>query len=166
MEKHSGLVRGVALRVVGADDVDDACQEVWVRAWRHAAGFRGDSAFRTWLYRVATNACLDLRRARLRRPEDAHGGDPAVGVAVASGGDSDPEASALLSERRREVRAALGRVRADHRAALVLRHAEGLFYAEIAASLGVPAGTAKGWASRGRSSLAAGLAAEGSGART
>jgi RNA polymerase sigma-70 factor (ECF subfamily) len=69
------------------------------------------------------------------------------------GGDADPEEVALASERRNEIWAALRHVRAEHRAALVLRHVEGLSYVEIAEVLGVPDGTAKGWASRGRAAL-------------
>jgi RNA polymerase sigma-70 factor, ECF subfamily len=70
-----------------------------------------------------------------------------------TGGDADPEAEALNSERRDEIWAALPHVRAEHRAALVLRHMEGLSYAEIAEVLGVPDGTAKGWTNRGRAAM-------------
>jgi RNA polymerase sigma-70 factor (ECF subfamily) len=75
-----------------------------------------------------------------------------------SGGDADPEAAALSAERREEIQAALQHVRAEHRAALVLRHMEGLSYAEIAEVLDVPDGTAKGWVSRGRAALLIALA--------
>lgn len=68
-------------------------------------------------------------------------------------GDADPETAALDTERRGEIEAALEHVRPDHRAALVLRHMEGLSYAEIAEALEVPIGTAKGWASRGRAAM-------------
>jgi RNA polymerase sigma-70 factor, ECF subfamily len=59
----------------------------------------------------------------------------------------------LSAERREEIQDALQHVRAEHRAALILRHMEGLSYAEIAEVLGVPDGTAKGWVSRGRAAL-------------
>jgi RNA polymerase sigma-70 factor (ECF subfamily) len=75
-----------------------------------------------------------------------------------SGGDADPEAAALNAERREEIQAALVHVRAEHRAALVLRHMEGLSYAEIAEVLQVPDGTAKGWVSRGRAAMLLALA--------
>jgi RNA polymerase sigma-70 factor (ECF subfamily) len=64
----------------------------------------------------------------------------------------------LSAERREEIQAALQHVRAEHRAALVLRHMEGLSYAEIAEVLDVPDGTAKGWVSRGRAALLIALA--------
>jgi RNA polymerase sigma-70 factor, ECF subfamily len=153
VEAHSGLVRGVALRVMGVEDAEDACQEVWVRVWLNIARFRGDSAFTTWLYRVATNTCLGLRRARLRRPEGARSGEAAPHRAYATGRSSEPEVSILNAERREEMATALGRIRTQHRAALVLRHAEGLSYAEIAGLLNIPDGTAKGWVNRGRAAM-------------
>ena len=67
--------------------------------------------------------------------------------------ENDPETAALARERREELFRALERVRAEHRAALVLRHMEGLSYAEVAQILDVPDGTAKGWVSRGRAAL-------------
>jgi RNA polymerase sigma-70 factor (ECF subfamily) len=59
----------------------------------------------------------------------------------------------VAEERREEILRALAHVRAEHRAALVLRHMEGLSYAEVAEVLDVPEGTAKGWVSRGRAAL-------------
>jgi RNA polymerase sigma-70 factor (ECF subfamily) len=71
----------------------------------------------------------------------------------------------LSTERREEIEAALKHVRAEHRAALVLRHMEGLSYAEIAEVLEVPDGTAKGWVSRGRAAMLIALAEEDHGRR-
>ena len=70
-----------------------------------------------------------------------------------SGTDGDPESQALGEERREELMRALEFVRAEHRAAVVLRHMEDLPYTEIAEILDVPDGTAKAWASRGRAAL-------------
>lgn len=153
VEAHSNLVRRIAVRLLGAEDAQDATQEVWIRAWGNLKSFRGDSAFSTWLYRVATNSCLVMRRNRARRREREHGSDGMLLLTEPSGGEEDPVAATLNSERSREIGAALGRVRVDHRAALVLRHMEGLSYAEISEVLGVPVGTAKGWVSRGRDAL-------------
>ena len=69
------------------------------------------------------------------------------------GVDADPQAAALNAQQREELLAALEHVRTEHRAALVLRHMEGLSYAEIAEVLDVPEGTAKGWVSRGRAAM-------------
>ena len=152
---HSALVRGVTLRMLGGQEAQDASQEVWVRVWANMKSFRGDSAFSTWLYRVTVNTCLSFRRKESRRrtrevdEELAH-------LSISSGG-GDPEEAALDAERREEIQVALGNVRAEHRAAMVMRHMEGLSCAEISEMLGVPNGTVKGWASRGRTAMLAAL---------
>jgi RNA polymerase sigma-70 factor (ECF subfamily) len=152
---HSALVRGVTLRMLGSQEAQDASQEVWVRVWANMKSFRGDSAFSTWLYRVTVNTCLSFRRKESRRrtreveEELAH-------LSISSG-DGDPEEAALDAERREEIQVALGSVRAEHRAAMVMRHMEGLSCAEISEALGVPNGTVKGWASRGRTAMLAAL---------
>jgi RNA polymerase sigma-70 factor, ECF subfamily len=153
---HSALVRGVTLRMLGVQEAQDASQEVWVRVWANLKSFRGESAFSTWLYRVTVNTCLSFRRKESRRrtreveEELAH-------LSVSSGGDGDPEEAALDAERREEIQVALGSIRAEHRAAMVMRHMEGLSCAEISEALGVPDGTVKGWASRGRTAMLAAL---------
>ncbi|MDQ3864536.1 MAG: RNA polymerase sigma factor [Actinomycetota bacterium] len=165
VKEHSGLVYRVALRILGAEDAQDASQEVWIRVWRNIKNFRGDSAFSTWLYRITVNTCLSVRRKEARRGEREYSGDEMPFLPEPPGGDADPEASALSAERREEIQAALGHVRAEHRAALVLRHMEGLSYAEIAQILEVPDGTAKGWVSRGRAAMLIALAEENHGRR-
>ncbi len=148
----------MALRVLGARDLPDASQEVWIKVWRNMGSFRGESAFTTWLYRIATNTCLGLRRTRSRREKRQYNGEEAHFRPEPAGDDADPEAAALNAERNREIGVLLGRVRAEHRAALVLRHMEGRPYAEIAEILGVPSGTAKVWVSRGRTAMQFALA--------
>ena len=157
---HSDLVHQKALRMLGADDAQDASQEVWAKVWANIMGFRGESAFGTWLYRITVNTCLSFRRREARR-EQREAATQTPYLPEPAGGDADPEAAVLISERREEVRVALGRVRAEHRAALVLRHMEGLSYAEIAEVLEVPDGTAKGWVSRGRAAMLGSLAHDG-----
>lgn len=157
---HSGLVYRVALRILGPQDAQDASQEAWVRVWRNIDKFRGDSAFSTWLYRITVNTCLSVRRKESRRAHREYSGEELPFLTEPSGGDADPEAAALGAQQREEIQAALGHVRAEHRAALVLRHMEGLSYAEIARVLEVPEGTAKGWASRGRAAMLIALAEE------
>ena len=149
-------MRGVTLRMLGGQEAQDASQEVWVRVWANMKSFRGESAFSTWLYRVTVNTCLSFRRKESRRrtreveEELAH-------LSISSDGDGDPEEAALDAERREEIQVALGSVRAEHRAAMVMRHMEGLSCAEISEALGVPDGTVKGWASRGRTAMLAAL---------
>jgi len=159
VQNHSGLVYRVALRILGAEDAKDASQEVWIRVWRNIERFRGDSAFSTWLYKITVNTCLSTRRREQSRQKWQFG-DELPYLSLPSGGEGNPEAAALTEERRQELYRALESVRAEHRAALVLRHMEGLSYAEVAEILGVPDGTAKGWVSRGRAALLVALAEE------
>lgn len=149
---HSGLVYRVALRICGEDEAQDASQEVWVRVWRNIKNFRGGSAFSTWLYKVTVNTCLTSREREARREMREYVSELPF-LPEPPGGEADPETAALNAERREEIEAALAHVRADHRAALVLRHMEGLSYAEIAEILEIPNGTAKGWVSRGRAAM-------------
>jgi RNA polymerase sigma-70 factor (ECF subfamily) len=149
---HSDLVYRKAARMLGREDAQDAVQEVWVRVWANIKGFKRESAFSTWLYRITVNTCLSIQRRESRR-EEREVEEDTPHLSEPPGGDADPEAAVLNSERRQEVRVALGSIREDHRAALVLRHMEGLSYAEIAEVLAVPAGTAKGWVSRGRAAM-------------
>src|SRR5215212_4253550 len=158
VHENSSLVYRIALRMLGNDDAQDASQEVWVRVWRNIKNFRGESTFTTWLYRITVNTCLSARRKETRREEREYSSDEMPYLAEPPDVDADPEAAALSAERREEIEAALQHVRAEHRAALVLRHMEGLSYAEIAEILDVPDGTAKGWVSRGRAALLIALA--------
>jgi len=162
---HSSLVYRVALRMLGNEDAQDASQEVWIRVWRNIKAFRGESAFTTWLYRITVNTCLSARQREARRGEREYSGDEMPYLPEPPRGDADPETAALSAERREEIEAALLHVRAEHRAALVLRHMEGLSYAEISAVLEVPDGTAKGWVSRGRAAMLVALAEEDHGRR-
>ena len=159
---HSSLVYRVAVRMLGKQNAPDASQEVWIRVWKNIKGFRRESAFSTWLYRITINTCLSFRQREARRKErEEYGGEEEMTyLPEPPGGEADPEATTLSKERRDEIEAALGRVRAEHRAAVVLRHMEGLSYSEIAEVLEVPEGTAKGWVSRGRAAMFVALAQE------
>ena len=161
VREHSALVYRVALRILGAEEAQDASQEVWIRVWRNIGRFRGESAFSTWLYKITVNTCLSARRREQTMRLREFGGEFPQ-LPIQPGGEEDPEAAVLDGERRDEIFRALERVRAEHRAALVLRHMEGLSYSEVASILDVPDGTAKGWVSRGRAALLVALA-EGNG---
>ncbi len=152
VRSHSGLVYRVAVRILNVEEAQDASQEVWIRVWRNIRKFRGESAFSTWLYKITVNTCLSvLRKEQAREMRELSDELPYLPVDLSI--EDDPETAALAAERRGELLRALEQVRAEHRAALVLRHMEGLSYAEVAQILEVPEGTAKGWVSRGRASL-------------
>jgi RNA polymerase sigma-70 factor, ECF subfamily len=157
VQEHSSLIYRIAYRMLGGEHAQDASQEVWIRVWRYIGNFRGECAFSTWLHRITVNTCFTFRQREVRRQEQEVGGEVSY-LPEPPGGDADPETATLNAERRDEIQAALKHVRAEHRAALVLRHMEGLSYAEIAEVLEVPDGTAKGWVSRGRAALLVALA--------
>ena len=157
VREHSALVYRVALRILGAEEAQDASQEAWIRIWRNIGNFRGESAFSTWLYKITVNTCLSVRRKEQSTKLREIGGE-FLQLPMHSGAENNPEAAILDGERRDELFQALERLRAEHRAALVLRHMEGLSYAEVASILDVPDGTAKGWVNRGRAALLVALA--------
>lgn len=154
VRRHSGLVYRVALRIVGPDDAQDVSQEAWIRVWRALDGFRQESAFSTWLYRITVNSALSERQRRHRRFRFEQGEEDILPyLQEPPGGEGDPESATLGRDRMDETIRSLRLIRADHRAALVLRHLEGLSYPEIAEVLEIPEGTAKGWVSRARAAL-------------
>ncbi|CAN5913385.1 sigma-70 family RNA polymerase sigma factor [soil metagenome] len=159
VREHSDLVYRVSLRMLGDSEAQDASQEVWIRVWRSIKRFRGESTFSTWLYRITVNTCLNAREKELRR--DVHElREEYPFLPEPSGDEHDPEATTLSRERNEELLDTLQELRSEHRAALVLRHMEGLSYAEISDILEVPEGTAKGWVSRGRAALLVLLSSE------
>jgi RNA polymerase sigma-70 factor, ECF subfamily len=117
----------VALRMLGDDsDAEDATQDAFVQAWRKLDGFRADAAFSTWMYRIVTNRCLNMLRAR-RRTEPL----PTDREAPASRPDRIAEGRWQVEDLQR----AIGRLTPEQRAPLVLRELEGLSYEEIAGAL-------------------------------
>src|SRR5919202_2492735 len=68
LEQHRRELTGYCYRMLGSGfEADDAVQETMLRAWRASEGFEGRSSVRSWLYRIATNVCLDMLRGRQRR---------------------------------------------------------------------------------------------------
>jgi RNA polymerase sigma-70 factor (ECF subfamily) len=149
LRRHVDRVHAVCRRLTGNDaDAADATQEALLAIVRGLPRFDGRSAFGTWAYRVATNACLDELRRRKRRPEPA---SDRIALLGASPGAPAVDAAAGA---RVDVDAALLQLPLDYRAAVVLRDLCGLDYAEIAAVIDAPVGTVKSRISRGRAMLA------------
>lgn len=149
MRRHEDRIFGLAFRMTGSrPDALDATQEAFVAAFRQASTFRGDSAFATWLYRIAINACRDLLRKRTRQPTPE--AEP-----VPPHRDRDPQP--LVDETvtlRLDVAQALAGISDEYREAVVMHDLGGIPYQEIARITGVSVGTVKSRISRGRRRLA------------
>ena len=136
------------------EDAAEASQEAFLSAWQGLAFFRGESSFATWLYRLASNACVDLLRREGRR-QNAAGpslNDEEARVEVRDPAPS-PQEQAERSELREQIEAGLQALTPDHRQVLILREMHQLSYDEIAQVLDVDVGTVKSRINRGRKQL-------------
>lgn len=141
-------IYAICRRMTGHDaDARDATQEAMLAICRGLPGFDRRSSFRTWVYRVTTNACLDELRRRGRRPMAVDTSSPSGPVATARGPEDAITARVTLD-------AALARLLPEFRAAIVLRELCGLDYAEIAEVLAIPPGTVRSRIARARAALA------------
>ncbi len=150
---YQNKVYGLALRMCGSEeDAWDVAQEAFLAAWRALPGFRGESGFSTWLYRLTANAAIDcLRREKKRRGElSIEGGE--LPLSLPDVGPS-PQEAAEGGELRAAVNAALARLTDQHRTVLILRELQELSYEEIAGALGLDLGTVKSRISRARKAL-------------
>lgn len=139
-----------------ADDAFDAAQEVFIRLYNAAGGFRCESSLKTWLYRMCKNCAYDYMRKfyknravslAVRDAED----DTSEDADIVS--ETTPEDEILRKERINAVRQAILKLPEDMRDVIVLRELEGLQYSEIAHILDISEGTVKSRISRARESL-------------
>lgn len=174
LETHRVALTGHCYRMLGsALDADDAVQETMVRAWKSIGRFEGRSSLRTWLYRIATNVCLDAladgaRRARsidegpmgsiddtLEARPRTHWLEP-IPDARAVPSDSDPAEKALLRQSiRMAFVAALQHLPPKQRAALLLTEVVGQSAAEVATSLDTSVAAVNSALQRARATLSA-----------
>ena len=163
-EAYSELVRRYEKFVYSAvlaelrheQDAFDVSQEVFVRLWNAAGGFRCESTLKTWLYRMCKNCAYDYMRKHykhktvsLTRESEE---DEESTVADVEVGES-AEDEVLRKERIEAVRRAISELQTEQRDVIVLRELEGLSYTEIAETLGIGEGTVKSRISRGREAL-------------
>lgn len=144
-------------RMVGnREDAEDLAQEAFLNAWRGLKSFQGDSSFATWVYRLATNVCLDYIRRQKRRQEvedttplEYEDGDEL------SLPDSTHDPQRKLEQREivRRVREGIEQLSPQHRQILVMRELSGLRYDQIAEALDVDSGTVKSRIARARNAL-------------
>jgi len=154
--KYQGRIAALVSRYVSdAGEVEDVTQEAFIKAYRALGNFRGDSAFYTWLYRIAANAAKNHLVAKGRRPgadatiEDAEGFDEGGMLSESA----SPEALAMGGELAAVVESALNALPDELKAALMLREFDGLSYDDIADVLGCPVGTVRSRIFRAREAI-------------
>ena len=149
------------LKLVGrfvsdAAEAEDVAQEAFLKAYRALASFRGDSAFYTWLYRIAINTAKNALVSNRRRPVDfdldLQDPDQYDRHARLKEGDT-PEGVLLTEEIRNVVERAMEQLPEDLRTAIVLRELEGLSYEEIAEAMDCPVGTVRSRIFRAREAI-------------
>ena len=158
-------VYAIALRMTGnPEDASDMTQEAFIKAYNSLQSFRGDSKFSVWLYRIASNVCLDFLRSRSRKPtvslsvEDDEGEETQLDVADES---QSPELLLERSLTRDAVQRGLQALAPDYRQILLLREIQGLSYEENADVLRIEVGTVKSRIFRARKRLCAFLVEDG-----
>lgn len=160
--KYQHKIMSVISRYIrNPDEVQDVAQDTFVRAWRALPNFRGDSAFFTWIYRIAINTAKNHLVARGRRPPDTDVDiDDAQFLESADGlRDADTPLGHLLSDEiEATVKKALAALPAEMRQAVMLRELEGLSYEEIAVVMDCPVGTVRSRIFRGREAIDQALA--------
>ena len=161
VDKYKESIYGIALSKLGNfHDAQDITQETFIKAYRALANFRGESAFYTWLYRIAINTAKNYLVSQSRRPPDT---DIDAEDAVQFEGDSKlretdlPEQLVHRDELERVIYEAIDALPDDLRTAITLRELEGLSYEEIAQAMDCPIGTVRSRIFRAREAIEAKL---------
>ena len=150
------IVRQVSRFVRDLSEAQDVAQEVFLKAYRALPNFRGESAFYTWLYRIADNTAKNYLVAQKRRPpgsdidlDDAE----QYGAELALRENATPEHLLLRDEIEKTVFGAIEELPEELRTAITLRELEGLSYEEIAQAMGCPVGTVRSRIFRAREAI-------------
>ena len=148
-------VFALTLRMCGnPEDAAEAAQEAFLAVWQGLKFFRGESSFSTWLYRLASNACVDLlrREGRYRAAAGPSLDDEELRLETADPAPT-PQEAAERAELRRQIENGLRALPAEYRQVLILREMHQLSYEEIGQTLSLDPGTVKSRISRGRKRL-------------
>jgi RNA polymerase sigma-70 factor (ECF subfamily) len=155
-ERHADRVNRIALHILrDPEDARDAAQESLVKLVQRVGQFRGQSQFSTWLHRLTVNTCKDVAQARWatqRRTEPL-----LEDTRVAP--DADPARALQAAETRRELGRCLAELPPAQATVVALKDAFDVSFDDISAATGLPVGTAKCYAHRGRNALAEQLSA-------
>lgn len=156
VEEHQRYVYNLALRVVkDENEALDLTQETFVRAWTALPNFKGQSQFRTWLYRIVTNLCYN-RLPHLRRSLNDLGDD--VMDEIPESKFNAPADEFESNETRRNLYQAVEALDSNYQLLITLRHQHELSYDEIASTLNLPLGTVKTGIFRAKEQLRKSLA--------
>lgn len=159
--EHQRMVFTLSLNLLrDRDEALDLSQEVFLRVFRTLSSFRGQSALRTWIYRIVINQARNRQRWWRRRHRSSQVSlDEHLQQCgeLESSGTVLPDRALASKETAEKIWSALDRLPFDQRTALILREVDGLRYEEIAFSLGVAVGTVKSRLTRARQSLRAEL---------
>ena len=151
------VVKLVMRYVRNPAEAEDIAQDAFIKAYRALPQFRGDSAFYTWLYRIAINTAKNAVVSRDRSPVefdlDSQNTDEAYDMQGRLKDSETPEGLVLTDEIRSTVNSAIDALPEDLRTAIVLRELEGLSYEEIAAAMGCPVGTVRSRIFRAREAI-------------
>ena len=151
-ERHAPAVERLARHFLhDPEDARDAAQEALAKLCVRIKQFRGEARFSTWLHRLAVNTCRDVAERRRARPWEP------LDDELRAAPDADPARAAGLSELRAELCSSLAGIAPDQARVVVLKDALGFSFDEISAASGMPVGTAKCYAHRGRARLRARL---------
>jgi RNA polymerase sigma-70 factor, ECF subfamily len=153
--KYRSRIVDLAMRYTrNRADAEDATQETFIKAYRGLRHFRCDSAFYTWLYRIASNCARNLLKARRRdsfkNATDFRDYHHAVRLPTRLWDLATPEELALTSDIRGMANAALEGLSEEHRTAIILREIDGLSYQQIASAMSIPIGTVRSRVFRAR----------------
>ncbi len=156
VEEHQRYIYNLALRVLkDENEALDLTQETFVRAWTALPNFRGQSQFRTWLYRITTNLCYN-RLPNLRRSLNDLGDD--VMEEIPEPNIENPVQEIESSETRAHLHQAIDALDANYKLLITLRYQNELSYDEIASTLNLPLGTVKTGIFRAKEQLRKSLA--------
>jgi RNA polymerase sigma-70 factor (ECF subfamily) len=146
--RHADRVGRLASHVLSnPEDARDAAQDALAKLCQKIGQFRGEAAFSTWLHRLTLNACRDVAKRHDRRRHESLDEDSRVSPG------RTPDGEAELSELRADLREGLAGLPAAQARVLVLKDALGFSFEEISAASGMPVGTAKCYAHRGRAAM-------------
>ncbi len=155
--RYQGKVLKLVMRYVrDAMEAEDVAQEAFIKAYRALPGFRGDSAFYTWLYRIVINTAKNTLVSAKRRPLDYNLDSPdseQSGLLSRLTDGETPEQLLLSDETRRTVEAVMSELPEELRTAIVLRELDGLSYEEIASAVDCPVGTVRSRIFRAREAI-------------